>query len=77
MPWGTDDVSRFKRGLTPAQKRQWVEIANSALERCLNNGGQQSTCEASAIRQANGVVGNNNAQTNYHVFKINQEWENG
>lgn len=57
MPWTVRDVDRHKRGLTDAQKRQWVEVANSALRSCLARGGQQATCEASAIRQANGVAG--------------------
>lgn len=57
MPWDINDVSRFKRGLTDAQKRRWVRIANSALASCLARGGNQSTCEGSAIRQASGVVG--------------------
>ena len=58
MPWTVADVDRHKRGLTPQQKRQWVRIANGALSRCLSGGGNQSSCEASAIRQANGVAGN-------------------
>lgn len=58
MPWTVDDVDRFKKGLTDKEKRQWVAIANSALERCLKEGGDQKTCEVSAIKQANGVAGN-------------------
>ena len=60
MPWTTSDVDRFKSGLTQAQKRQWVQIANSALRRCQENNG--TNCEAQAIRQANGSVGNNMVQ---------------
>lgn len=59
MPWTISDVDRFKRGLTPSQKRQWVAIANSVLSSCLSKGGNQQNCEVSAIRQANGTVGNN------------------
>jgi len=44
---------------TEKEKRQWVEVANSVLERCLKEGKDQNTCEVSAIKQANGVVGNN------------------
>jgi len=55
MPWTITDVERHKHGLTDAQKRQWVRIANSALAKCQREGGRN--CEASAIRQANGVVG--------------------
>lgn len=56
MPWTVRDVNRFKKGLSDKQKRQWVSIANSALKTCQAKSG--SNCEASAIRQANGVVGN-------------------
>jgi len=49
MPWTTADVDRHKAGLSPKQKRQWVHVANSALAR--------GASEASAIRQANAVVG--------------------
>ena len=64
MPWTKDDVDRFKSGLTDSQKEQWVEVANSALRRCLDNGGSQENCEGQAIRQANGVVGNMEAIAN-------------
>lgn len=58
MPWTTGDVDRHKSGLSARQKRQWVQVANSVLRRCLSDGGSQGNCEASAIRQANGVAGN-------------------
>ncbi|MEE9356514.1 MAG: hypothetical protein V3U75_13065 [Methylococcaceae bacterium] len=57
MPWTVADVDQHKSGLTDAQKEQWVEIANSALESCLTDGGSQGDCEVAAIRQANGAVG--------------------
>lgn len=59
MPWTINDVDKFKKGLTLRQKRQWVQAANSALRTCmLSKGRSENTCAASAIRQANGVVGN-------------------
>lgn len=55
MPWAVGDVDRFKKGLTPGQKKKWVEIANGALASCrLRNG---SDCEAYAIRTANSKIG--------------------
>jgi len=70
MPWTKNDVERHKKGLTDTQKKGWVRIANSALESCLEKGDKpQSECEASAIRQANGVVGNSdNAQ--YAAYNV-------
>ena len=57
MPWTVSDVDRFKKGLSAKQKERWVAIANSALASCQKKGG--TNCEASAIRQASGTVGNN------------------
>ena len=51
MPWTVKDVDRFKKGLTPAQKKKWVRIANSALKDCQAEGGKD--CEGRAIRIAN------------------------
>lgn len=44
---------------TEKEKRQWSGSSYSVLERCLKEGKDQNTCEVSAIKQANGVVGNN------------------
>lgn len=57
MSWTIADVNRFKSGLSARQKRTWVRVANSALSACLARGGTQSSCEASAIQQANAVAG--------------------
>lgn len=73
MPWTVSDVDRFKRGLSAAQKRRWVRVANSALRSCLDNGGQQRQCEASAIRQANGVVGNQQAME--QLIQTNRDYQ--
>jgi len=64
MPWSTADVDSHKRGLTAAQKRQWVRIANSVLAKCIKDGGTDRTCAPKAIRQANGVVGHHEANIN-------------
>jgi hypothetical protein len=57
MPFTTEDVDKHIKGLDPKQKEQWVEVANSALAKCEKEGGAE--CDASAIRQANGVVKKN------------------
>lgn len=51
MPWTVKDVPRFKKGLTTAQKKKWVKVANGALKSCQARGGKN--CEASAIKIAN------------------------
>jgi hypothetical protein len=51
MPWSVEDVDKHKKGLTPAQKTQWVKIANGVLKSCKTGG--ESDCEGKAIRVAN------------------------
>lgn len=58
MPFTKDDAKKHKKGLTDKQSEQWSAIANSVLSKCIAKGGSDSTCAPSAIRQANGVVGN-------------------
>lgn len=59
LPWTIDDVEKHKKGLSEKQKKQWVEVANSALQKCLDDGGTDEDCAPKAIRQANGVVKTN------------------
>ena len=54
MPFTIEDVDKHNKGLDQAQKAQWVKVANSALKKCEDEGG--SSCDATAITQANGVV---------------------
>jgi len=58
MPWDIKGALRHNKKLTKKQAEVWVKVANSALDRCLKNGGKTSECEASAIMQANAVVKN-------------------
>jgi len=78
MPWTVADVDKHKKGLTARQKRQWVDVANSALAKCQREGG--SNCDASAIKQANAVV-HTHEFTAYHVqnnsYAIRQEMFEG
>ena len=76
MPWKTSDVDSHKKGLTDAQKKKWVSIANSALASCIKGGGSDATCAPKAIRIANSKVSTNeqysfitNLQTGYTVEK--------
>lgn len=49
MPWSTGDAFRHThRATSPIAKRQWRDVANSALRR--------GSSEGSAIRQANAAV---------------------
>jgi uncharacterized protein YdaT len=51
MPWSVADVEKHKKGLSAAQKKKWVQIANGVLKDCQEM--KQDDCEAKAIRIAN------------------------
>lgn len=49
MPWTAKDAKRHtKKAKTPAEQSQWRAVANNLLK--------HGASEASAIRQANGVI---------------------
>jgi len=51
MPWTVNDVDKHRKGLTKAQKKKWVRIANGSLKTCLAENGKD--CEGLAVRIAN------------------------
>lgn len=55
MPWDVGDVDRHMKDLSASEKETWVEVANKALASCEEAG--RKDCDASAIRQANAVIG--------------------
>ena len=59
MPFTVGDVEGHIKGLDDSQKRVWVNVANSVLTRCVKAGGTESSCDGSAIRQANAVAKRN------------------
>jgi hypothetical protein len=62
MPWGAADAKRHtKKASSPAKKRQWAHVANSALGR--------GHSEGSAVRQANAVVGDPGRATSKRTRK--------
>lgn len=78
MPWAPSDADRHKQNLSDRQKRQWAEVANSALQKCLAEGGERGACEASAVRQANGAVGepaNQELKQPHHYQTRNRDYE--
>lgn len=57
MPWTTDDVDRFKKGLDEKGKKRWVAIANGALADCMKQeNADEIDCEVKAVRIANATV---------------------
>jgi len=57
MPYTTADVEKHTKLATTAKlKRQWVAIANSALDECMEDGGDDESCAPGAIRRANSVI---------------------
>ena len=55
MPWTVEDVDAHMKDLSLSEKGTWVEVANKALAACEKAG--RKDCDASAIKQANTVVG--------------------
>ena len=71
MPWTIADVDRHKHGLSAKQKRQWMHVANGALSRCMEQGNRsESSCAASAIRQANSAVGEPELSTDMQAITV-------
>jgi len=57
MPWEPSDATKHtKKAKTDKQKKAWAAAANSALAKCLDDGGTTKTCEARAIRIANSTL---------------------
>jgi len=57
MPWKPSDAQEHTKAAdTPEKQKRWAAVANSVLKRCLDKGGEQAECEASALRQAAGVI---------------------
>lgn len=56
MPYKLDgsDAPANVQKLPAKKRRMWIRIWNSAFSKCQSEGGKD--CEASAFRQANGVV---------------------
>ncbi len=55
MPWSIEDVEKHKKGLSEADKKKWVAIANSVLKQCQEKNGKD--CDGMAIRVANSKTG--------------------
>jgi hypothetical protein len=59
MPWETiADAKKHNKEMTDSQAKTWLKVANSARDKCVKDGGNEITCDASAIKQANSVIGN-------------------
>ena len=57
MPWTPEDSKKHTgKADTPKKSKQWSDIANSVREKCMKDGGDEKTCSAKAVMQANGVI---------------------
>jgi hypothetical protein len=55
----------------PAKKRrQWVVIFNNVLSKCIKDGGNQTDCETSAFKQANGVLKEENLMPKFSLKEL-------
>lgn len=55
-PAKKSSLPEYVQAYPAAQRRQWAHIWNGAYARCTRTGGTKNACEASAFRQANGVL---------------------
>lgn len=54
MPWSSKDAkSHTKKADSPEKQKKWADIANNVRSQCLKDGGDESECDAKAIRVAN------------------------
>lgn len=77
MPWTSSDAkSHTGKADTPQKQKQWAKIANSALTSCMEKGGED--CEASAIKQANGVIAklSEDSETYHYLYEIEENLAN-
>jgi hypothetical protein len=72
MPWTSSDSLKHIKGLTPKQSETWAKIANDARDRCLKGGGTEKTCDAQAIRIANGAVKEANVDKEELLAKLKE-----
>ena len=57
MPWTPEESKgHTSKADTTKKQKQWAEVANSVLKSCLADGGDEKSCSAKAIMQANGVI---------------------
>ena len=70
MPWGKEDVDRFKKGLSDKQKEKWVATANAVLSDCMKEGGTDEECSPKAIRIANGNITVNASYATYNTCLV-------
>jgi len=73
MPFTMDDAEKHKKGMTEKQKKQWMRISESVRKREMKKGMSEKEAAASAIKQANGVVGNNMGTEKYSSYKKKQD----
>lgn len=51
MPWTYENMKEKNKDFSDAQAKAAAKVANAALQTCIDDGGDQSECEASAIKQ--------------------------
>jgi hypothetical protein len=61
MPYQVEDVDKHKKGLSDDEKKQWVEVANSVYDKCIEDGGDDASCAVQSIKQANGITDESNS----------------
>ncbi len=76
MPWTPEDSTKHsKKANTPKLARQWADVANSAREKCISDGGDPKICDQKAIMMANGVIAKQmeDGKSFYYMTEIDEK----
>lgn len=57
MPYTMATLPNFVKKKPQKKQKQWLAVWNSSYSRCIDKGGGKKSCETSAFKQANSVVG--------------------
>src|SRR3972149_9635528 len=57
MPYTAEDAMKhMDKADTLNKQKQWASVANSVMNKCMMDGGNEKDCSAKGIMQANGVI---------------------
>ena len=73
MPWTSADSSKHtKKANTAKLAKQWADVANSAREKCISDGGDSEMCDQKAIMMANGVIAKLSEENNCSFYYMTE-----
>jgi len=71
MPYISEDAMKHtNKADTSKKQKQWASIANSVMNKCMTDGGNEKECSAKGIMQANGVITKLSEDSFYYLTDI-------